>query len=246
MLLYKYSKKEKRGKIMSDQEKFYMNKENGQAYKVVEDNDIAQFYFDDFVPDILSFDAGQVGDNVNIVDDFTENDLNLLYSLAYTPDELGEIKENHAEYMSDDIEERATIVANTTIPELVDYLEIEAPINVIRMLNSDALDEFMDNVEGVLSFEITGYSQGDYYAGLYPKNQLAVDRDDLEKRLQTYVYNSLNTIENVEPETLEYLDSLETLDAVDYSLIEGYTDKLDKYMLDNYNATPATVKQSLI
>lgn len=231
---------------MDNQEKFYMNKENGQAYKVVEDNDIAQFYFEDFVPDILSFDMGQVGDNVNIVDDFTENDLNLLYSLAYTPDELGEIKENHAEYITDDIKERATIVENTTIPELVDYLEIEAPINVIRTLDSDDLDKFMENVEGVLSFGIMGYSQGDYYAGLYPKNQLAVDRYDLESRLQTYVYNGLNSVENVNPETLEYLDVLETLDAVEYSLFDDYTDKLDKYMLDNYNATPASVKQSLI
>lgn len=231
---------------MSNQEKFYMNKENGQAYKVVEDNDLAQFYFDDFVPDILSFDTGQVGNNVNIVDDLTDNDLNLLYSLAYTPDELGEIKENHAEYISDDIKERASIVENTTIPELVEYLEIEAPINVIRTLGSDALDKFMDNVEGVLAFEIRGYGQGEEYAGLYPKNNLALNRADLESMLQTYVYNSLNTIENVEPETLEYLDLLESLDAVDYSLIEGYTDKLDKYMLDNYNATPATIKQSLI
>lgn len=231
---------------MSNQEKFYMDKENGQAYKVVEDNDIAQFYFDDFVPDILSFDMGQVGNNVNIVDDFTDNDLNLLYSLAYTPDELAEIKENHAEYISDDIEERATIVENTTIPELVEYLEIEAPIDVIRTLDSDALDKFMEGVEGVLAFDIRGYSQGDYYAGLYPKNKLASNRADLESQLQTYVYNGLNTIESVDPETLEYLDMLESLDAVDYSLTEGYTDKLDKYMLDNYNATPATIKQSLI
>lgn len=231
---------------MSNQEKFYMNKENGQAYKVVEDNDIAQFYFDDFVPDILSFDMGQVGNNVNIVDDFTDKDLNLLYSLAYKPDELAEIKENHAEYMSNDIEERATIVENTTIPELVDYLEIEAPIDVIKTLDSDDLHNFIDNVEGVLAFEIRGYSQGDYYAGLYPKNELALNRDDLESLLQTYVYNGLNTIENVDPETLEYLDSLETLDAMEYSLFSDYTDKLDKYMLDNYNATPAIIKQSLI
>lgn len=231
---------------MSNQEKFYMNKENGQAFGVVEDNDLAQFYFDDFVPDILSFDTGQVGDNENIVDDFTDNDLNLLYSLAYTPDELGEIKENHAEYISDDIKERASIVENTTIPELVEYLEIEAPINVIRTLGSDALDKFMDNVEGVLAFEIRGYGQGEEYAGLYPKNKLALNRADLESQLQTYVYNSLNTIESVNPETLEYLESLEPLDAFEYSLTEGYTDKLDKYILDNYNATPATIKQSLI
>ena len=231
---------------MINQEKFYTNKENGQAYKVVEDNDSAQFYFDDFVPDILSFDAGQVGDNANIVDDFTENDLKLLYSLAYTPDELGEIKENHAEYISDDVEERATIVENTTIPELVDYLEIEAPINVLRTLDNDALDEFMDNVEGVLAFEIMGYSQGEEYVGLYPKNKLSLNRADLESQLKTYVYNGLNTIENVDPETLEYLDSLETLDAVEYSLFDDCMDKLDKHMLDNYNATPATIKQSLI
>ena len=231
---------------MSNKEKFYMNKENGQAYKVVEDNDIAQFYFDDFVPDILSFDYGQVGNNVNIVDDFTDNDLNLLYSLAYTPDELTEIKENHAEFISDDIEERATIVENTTIPELLDYLEIEAPASVLLTLDSDDLDTFMDNVEGVLAFEIRGYSQGDYYAGLYPKNELALNREDLESLLQTYVYNGLNTIENVDPETLEYLGCIETLDAVEYSLFDDYTDKLDNYMLDNYNATPATVKQSLI
>lgn len=231
---------------MSNQEKFYMNKENGQAYKVVEDNDIAQFYFDDFVPDILSFDMDQVGNNVNIVDDFTDKDLNLLYSLVYTPDELREIKENHAEYMSNDIEERATIVKNTTIPELVDYLEIEAPISVLLTLDNNDLDKFMDNVEGVLAFDIMGYGQGDQYTGLYPKNELALGREDLESLLQTYVYNGLNTVENVDPETLEYLDSLETLDAMDYSLLEGYTDKLDKYMLDNYNATPATIKQSLI
>lgn len=231
---------------MNNQEKYYMNKENGQAYKVTEDNDIAQFYFDDFVPDILSFDMDQVGNNVNIVDDFTDKDLNLLYSLVYTPDELREIKENHAEYISDDIEERATIVKNTTIPELVDYLDIEAPINVIRTLDNHDLDKFMDNVEGVLAFEIRGYGQGDYYAGLYPKNELALNREDLESQLETYAYNGLNTIENVDPETLEYLDSLETLDAMEYSLFDGYTDKLDKYLLDNYNATPATIKQSLI
>lgn len=93
---------------------------------------------------------------------------------------------------------------------------------------------------------MNSHSQGDYYAGLYPKNGLALNRADLESQLQTYVYNSLNSIENVEPETLEYLDSLESIDAMDYSLLEGYTDKLDKYMLDNYNATPATIKQSLI
>lgn len=223
-----------------------MNNATGQAYKVAEDNDLAQIYFDDFVPDLLSFDRGQLGDNSDIVDDFTNNDLNLLYSLAYTTDELTEIKENHAEYMSDDADERVSIVANTTIPELVDYVELEAPINVLLTLDSDDLDTFMDNVEGVLSFAITGYSQGDYYAGLYPKNELALNRDDLESQLQTYVYNGLNVIESVDPETLEYLDPLETLDAFDYMLTEGYTDKLDKYMLDNYNATPATVKQSLI
>lgn len=223
-----------------------MNKENGQAFKVVEDNDLAQIYFDDFVPDILSFDTGQVGDNENIVDDLTDNDLNLLYSLAYTPDELGEIKENHAEYISDDIEERAAIIENTTIPELVDYLEIEAPINVIRTLDWKALNKFTENVEGVLAFYIMGYSQGEEYVGLYPKNKMALNRADLESQLQTYVYNSLNLIAEVDPETLECMEPLEPLDAFDYSLTEGYTDKLDKYMLDNYNATPATIKQSLI
>lgn len=218
----------------------------GKAYKVAEDNEIAQFYFDDFVPDLLSFDRGQLGDNMDIVDDFTDNDFNLLYSLAYTADELTEIKENHAEFMSDDADEQASIIENTTIPELVDYVELESPISVLLTLDSDDLDTFINSVEGVLSFEIRGYSQGDYYAGLYPKNQLAVDRDDLESQLQTYVYNGLNSVESVDPKTLEYLDPLESLDAFDYMLTEGYTDKLDKYMLDNYNATPATVKQSLI
>lgn len=230
---------------MTNQEKYYMNNATKQAYEVSEDNDLAQIYFDEFVPDLLSFDRGQLGDNVDIVDDFTDNDLVLLYSLAYTPDELTEIKENYAELMTDDLDERATRVENTTIPELVEYLEIEAPINVLITLDGDDLDKFMDNVEGVLAFEIRGYSQGDYYAGLYPKNKLAVDRDALESQLQTYVYNGLNSVESVDPETLGYLDTLESLDAVEYSLFDGYTDKLDKYMLDNYNATPTTVKQSL-
>lgn len=231
---------------MNNQEKYYMNIAAGKAYKVAEDNEIAQFYFDDFVPDLLSFDRGQLGDNMDIVDDFTDNDFNLLYSLAYTADELTEIKENHAEFMSDDADERVSIVANTTIPELVDYLELESPISVLLTLDSDDLDTFINSVEGVIPFAISGYSQGDYYAGLYPKNKLAVDRDDLERQLQTYVYNGLNSVESVDPETLEYLEQLESLDAMEYSLFNDYTDKLDKYMLDNYNASPATVKQSLI
>lgn len=231
---------------MNNQEKYYMNNTTDQAYKVSEDNDLAQFYFDDFVTDLLSFDRGQLGDNMDIVDDFTDNDLALLYSLAYTADELTEITENYAELMTDDLDERAAMVENTTIPELVENLELEAPISVLLTLDGDDLDKFMDNVEGVLAFDIRGYSQGDYYAGLYPKNKLAVNRDDLERQLQTYVYNGLNSVESVNPKTLEYLDTLESLDAVEYSLFDGYTDKLDKYMLDNYNATPSTVKQSLI
>lgn len=231
---------------MNNQEKYYINNATKQAYKVAEDNELAQLYFDDFVTDLLSFDKGQLGDNVDIVDDFTDNDLVLLYSLAYTSDEITEIKENYAELMTDDVDERATMVENTTIPELVENLELEAPINVIRTLDGDDLDTFINNVEGVLAFDIGGYSQGDYYAGLYQKNKLAVDRDDLERQLQTYVYNGLNTVESVDPETLAYLDTLESLDAMEYSLFDGYTDKLDKYMLDNYNATPTTVKQSLI
>ena len=227
-------------------EKYYMNKATNQAYKVTEDNDLAQFYFDDFVPDILSFDTGQVGNNVNIVDDFTDDDLNLLYSLAYTPDELEEIKENYAEYMTDDIDECNAIVENTTIPELVENLELESPINVLKTLDWEVLDKFTENVEGVLAFYIRGYSQGEEYVGLYPKNKLADTREDLEDMLQTCVYNGLNLIAEVDPKTLEYMESLESLDAMDYSLLEGYTDKLDKYMLDNYNATPATIKQSLI
>lgn len=223
-----------------------MNNATGQAYMVTEDNELAQIYFDDFVPDILSFDAKQVGNNVSIVDEFTNDDLNLLYSLAYTPDELEEIKENYAEYMTDDIDERTSIVENTTIPELVKNLELEAPINVLKTLDWEALDKFTENVEGVLAFYIRGYSQGEEYAGLYPKNKPVDTREDLEDMLQTCVYNSLNSIAEVDPETLKYMESLESLDAMDYSLLEGYTDKLDKYMLDNYNATPATIKQSLI
>lgn len=231
---------------MDNQEKYYMNIAAGKAYKVADDNDLAQIYFDDFVPDILSFDTGQLGNNVNIVDDFTDNDLNLLYSLDYTPEELREKKENYAELMTDDADERATIVENITIPELVENLELEAPIGLLLTLDSDKLDTFINSVEGVLAFEITGYSQGDYYAGLYPKNQLALNRDDLESLLQTYVYNGLNLVESVDPKTLEYLEQLESLDAFDYMLTDEYTNKLDKYMLDNYNATPVTVKQSLI
>lgn len=224
---------------MDNKQRYYKNEKLNRYFIVSNNYDLQNFNLEEYVSQGIFYLSDYSNENYDFINDLSDNDKAKLVSVwtkdKYNKQALAEAYEEFEEFEEEKASSIEELINGTYLP---DYEEM------FNSLSWYDTQELANSFTSVIGFTVRGYSQGDIAIVILPKlvtEMYNMDKNEFIDDIQACFYGGYLSIDETDKELNDF-EQLDTLYADKYSIYEAYADKLDKYMLDTYSATPATTQ----